>query len=157
MLLKRRPVRCSPPALLERLWKRKRTTFNLLASDFPGTAEAVLRRGLACLYAAGLANRHRSTKLPVTGGLAHYWWKPTRRGIATLAYLHPYRDWWDVIQLRELRAIAAAELTFERLERIRRSMNPWDREKPRRFFLRDRDPDGPLDGRAFRGPTVWGG
>lgn len=150
MLLKRRPVRCSPPALLERLWKRKRTTFKLLASDFPGTAEAVLRRGLACLYEAGLAGRRRSTKLPVTGGLAHFWWKPTRRGIVTLAYLQPYRDYWDVIQLRELRAIAEAESAFERLERFRRDVNPWDRAQPRRFYLSGRDPDEPLDGHVFR-------
>lgn len=146
MLQDRRSLRLSVPAVLERVWIRKRSRFDMLAGDFPGVSHGVLWRALAALHAAGAVRRHRGRR-PARGGAGPYWWKPSKRGLRLLAYLTPYRDWWEMLQPRDVRALAHAEGLFERLEAVRQAMVPRTARIRQRWGYWQQD-----DGPDLRGP-----
>lgn len=139
MLLKRRPLRATPASVLERVWLRKRARFEAVQRDFPGASHGVVWRALDGLWKAGLVRRRRG-RTHAKGSPVPYWWKPAPRGLRLLSYLMPYRDWWELLQPRDLAALARAEGLFERLEAVRKTMVPGGPAERRRWTYWERDP-----------------
>lgn len=102
-------------AFLERLASRKRARFDALLRDFPGVSLAVAWRALDALRLAGLARRRLARTAANPRGF--YWYYPTERGKNLTRFLGPYRDFWDLLQLKDLRALAGAERILESLDR----------------------------------------
>jgi len=143
---KPRKLNCSPLAVLERIVHRKRVKFTRIQEDFPGVAYGVLFRAVATLHAMKLVRRRSHTRGALSGPgrkqgpVTYFWWRPTARGERLVVHLYCYRDFWDMLELRDIRAFAEVEERLERLDAMYKDRYPRDlRRFPRRDYWRRAD------------------
>ncbi len=113
MRTKRRPVAFSILGLLEKAWLSKRVKFSQLHNAYPTTSLSVLHANLKALEEGGLV---RGRQVNILGRPTFRYWKATRRGLEILRQFTPVRDYWEMVQPRELRALAIAEACREKIQ-----------------------------------------
>jgi Predicted transcriptional regulator len=131
MRITRRKIRFSGVSVLERLWIRKAVKTPQLVADFPGLSEGVLFRTLTALRAGGLVKTRLSPARGTVGRPARFW-RPSGRGLEVLRSLLRFRDLWEVIDNRDLLALARGSKVLERLEAEYQKFFPPGSEKDAR-------------------------
>lgn len=126
MLRKRQPLRFSIAGLLEVVWQRRRIKFASLVAVWPGCSLSVLSCNLKELEEGGLI-RGRWVSCP--GRQRYRYWRITPKGREILRKLMPIRDYWELLQPREMRGLAIAEGILQKI--VRRHTELFGKDGPK--------------------------